>query len=151
VQISWKSHVFFPLSWGRWPSLIRRNRLQVWAVIHDYQGEGASGSRKCQWWKDCPSAWAQLSTENVNFCTRSRPYQREASRPSGPGQVFDFFSQPLTPRDTYEVAYMWHDHRELGLTNYGRGTYVQHDSRTHELWNRCLMRNVAHGERRSKM
>ena len=26
VQISWKSHVFFPLSWGRWPSLIRRNR-----------------------------------------------------------------------------------------------------------------------------
>jgi len=26
VQIRWKSHVSFPLSWGRWPSLIRRNR-----------------------------------------------------------------------------------------------------------------------------
>ena len=27
VQIRWKSHVSFPLSWGRWPSLIRRIRL----------------------------------------------------------------------------------------------------------------------------
>jgi len=27
VQIRWKSHVSFPLSWGRWPSLIRRNSL----------------------------------------------------------------------------------------------------------------------------
>jgi len=26
VQIRWKSHVSSPLSWGRWPSLIRRNR-----------------------------------------------------------------------------------------------------------------------------
>ena len=26
-----------------------------------------------------------LNTDNVNFCTWSRPYQREASRPSGPG------------------------------------------------------------------
>ena len=27
VQIRWKSHVFFPLSLGRWPSLIRWNRF----------------------------------------------------------------------------------------------------------------------------
>jgi len=33
-------------------------------------------------------ALAQWSTDNVNFCTRSRPYQREASRPSGPGRLF---------------------------------------------------------------
>jgi len=26
VQIHWKSHVSFPVSWGRWPSLIRRKR-----------------------------------------------------------------------------------------------------------------------------
>ena len=38
--------------------------------------------------KDCPGAWAQLSTNNVIFCMRSRPYQREASRPSGPGRFF---------------------------------------------------------------
>jgi len=31
VQIHWKSHVFFPLSWGRWPSIIRRNRW-LWAL-----------------------------------------------------------------------------------------------------------------------
>ena len=71
---------------------------QVGAVIHDYQGEGASWSKKCNTWKDCPGTWAQLSTDNVNFCTRSRPYQREASRPSGPGRFFlDFFSLPPTP------------------------------------------------------
>jgi len=52
------------------------------------QGEGAIWSRKCLSRKDCPGAWAQLSTDNFNFCTRSRPYQREASRPSGPGRVF---------------------------------------------------------------
>ena len=63
--------------------------VHVGAFIHDYQGDEASWSRKCLSWKDCPSAWAQLSTDNVNFCTRSRPYQREASRPSGPGR--DFF------------------------------------------------------------
>ena len=28
VQIRWKSHVSFPLSWGRWPSLIRQNRSE---------------------------------------------------------------------------------------------------------------------------
>jgi len=72
--------------------------VQVWAVIHDYQGEEAIGSRKCQWWKDCPGAWAQSSTDNVNFCTRSRPYQREASRPSGPGRFFVFLvSLPPLP------------------------------------------------------
>jgi len=31
VQIRWKSHVSFPLSQGRWPSLIRRNRW-LWAL-----------------------------------------------------------------------------------------------------------------------
>ena len=30
VQIRWKSHVSFPHSWGRWPSLIRRNRWYMW-------------------------------------------------------------------------------------------------------------------------
>ena len=29
-----------------------------------------------------------MSTDNVNFCTQYRPYQREASRPSGPGWFF---------------------------------------------------------------
>jgi len=62
--------------------------VHVGAVIHDYQGKRAIWSRKCKSWKDCPGAWAQLSTNNVNFCTRSRPYQREASWPSGPGRVF---------------------------------------------------------------
>ena len=28
VQIRWKSNVSFPLSWERWPSLIRRNRSE---------------------------------------------------------------------------------------------------------------------------
>ena len=32
VQIRWKSHVFFPFSWGRWLSLIRRNRW-LWALV----------------------------------------------------------------------------------------------------------------------
>ena len=44
-----------------------------------------------------------LSTDNVNFCMRSRPYkpEREASQPSGPGRFFlsfyAFFSPPPTP------------------------------------------------------
>jgi len=39
-----------------------------------------------------------LNTNNVNFCTRSRLYQREASRPSGPCRVFFWFlSPPPTP------------------------------------------------------
>ena len=29
MQIRWKSHVSFPVSWGRWPSLIRRNRHYI--------------------------------------------------------------------------------------------------------------------------
>ena len=28
VQIRWKSHVLFPLFWGRWPSLIRVERMK---------------------------------------------------------------------------------------------------------------------------
>jgi len=64
--------------------------VHVGAVIHDYQEYGANWSRKCLSWKDCPGAWAQLSTDNVRFCTRSRPYQREASRPSGLGRFFIF-------------------------------------------------------------
>jgi len=51
--------------------------VHVGAVVHDYEGEGAIWSRKCQSWKDCPGAWAQLSTCNVNFCTRSHLYQLE--------------------------------------------------------------------------
>jgi len=53
-----------------------------------YLEEGAIWWRKCQSWKDCPGEWAQLCTDNVNFCTRSRPYQRAASRPSGPERFF---------------------------------------------------------------
>jgi len=62
--------------------------VHVGAVIHKYQGEGASWSRKCLWWKDCPGYSTSLNTNNVNFCTQSRPYQREASRPSGPEYFF---------------------------------------------------------------
>jgi len=62
--------------------------VHVGAVIYDYQGEGASWSKKCHSWKDCPGDLTSLNTDNVNFCTRSRPYQREASRPSGPGRGF---------------------------------------------------------------
>ena len=47
-----------------------------------------SWSKKSLSWEDCAGAWAQLSIDNVNFCTRSRPYQREASRLSGPDRVF---------------------------------------------------------------
>ena len=66
--------------------------------------EGVIWSRKCYSWKDCPGAWAQLSTDNVNFCTRSCPYQREASRPSGPGRFFfEFFSLPPTPRSVFNL------------------------------------------------
>ena len=68
--------------------------VHVGAVIHDYQGEGASWSIKCLLWKDCPGDL----TSNVNFCTRSRPYQREASRPSGPGRLI-LFSLPSTPQE----------------------------------------------------
>jgi len=39
-------------------------------------------------WKDCPGNLILLNTDNVDFCTRSHPYQREASRPSGPGRAF---------------------------------------------------------------
>jgi len=59
--------------------------VQVGAVIHEYQGEGAIWSRKCQWWKDWPGQWAQLSTDNVNFCQQSCPYQREACSTIRPG------------------------------------------------------------------
>ena len=70
--------------------------VHVGAVVHDYEREGAIWSRKYQSLKDCPGVWAQFSTDNVNFCRRSQPYQREfffgflvclASRPSGPGRV----------------------------------------------------------------
>ena len=40
----------------------------------------------------------RFKTDNVNFCTRSRPYQREASRPSGPGRLI-LFSLPPTPQE----------------------------------------------------
>jgi len=37
VQIRWKSHVSFPLSEGRWPSLIRRNRyVQLRGLSKDF-------------------------------------------------------------------------------------------------------------------
>jgi len=82
--------------WRKEKILKEASVVQVGAVMHDYQGEEAIRSKKCLWWKDCPGAWAQLGTDNVNFCTRSRPYQREASRPSGPGQVFFRFFQPAS-------------------------------------------------------
>jgi len=62
--------------------------VHVGAVIHDYQGETASWSIKCLWWKDCPGGWTSLNSNNNNFSMRSHPYQREASRPSGPGREF---------------------------------------------------------------
>jgi len=62
--------------------------LHVGAVIHDYQGEGVIWSRKCQARKDCTGDLTSLNVNNVTFCRRSRPYQREASRPSGPGWCF---------------------------------------------------------------
>jgi len=63
--------------------------VHVGAFIHDYQGEGASWSTiKCLWWKDCQDDLTSLNTEHVIFCTWIRPYQREASRPSGPGRGF---------------------------------------------------------------
>jgi len=75
--------------------------VHVVAVIHDYQGEGAIWSRKCYSWKDCPGALAQLSTDTVNFCSRSRPYQHEVSQPSGPGRVFlRFFKSASHPSFT---------------------------------------------------
>jgi len=57
----------------------------VGALIHDYQREGASWSKKCLWQKDCPDDLTALNTDNVNFCTRSGPYQHETHWPSGPG------------------------------------------------------------------
>ena len=73
--------------------------VHVGAVIHNHQWVGASWSRKCLWWKDCPGDLTSLDTDNVNFCKRSCPYQREASRPSSPGRFFKvLFSQPPTPR-----------------------------------------------------
>jgi len=50
---------------------------------------------------------AQLSTDNVNFCTWSRPYQRETSRPSGLGQVF--FASHSSPEDCWvlRVRLLW--------------------------------------------
>jgi len=41
--------------------------------------------RKCHVWKDSPGDLTSLNTDNVDFCTRSRPYQREALGTSGPG------------------------------------------------------------------
>jgi len=57
----------------------------VRAVIHDYWEGRAILSRKWHTWKDCPGDLTLLNTDNVDFCTRSRPYQREAFGPSGPG------------------------------------------------------------------
>ena len=79
--------------------------VHVGAVIHDYQGEGASWSIKCLWWKDCPGDLTSLTTDNVNFCTRSRPHKREASRPSGPGRGFLIsFSSASHPSPQVEWA-----------------------------------------------
>jgi len=72
------------------------------AVIHDYQGERTSWSRKCLWWKDCPCDLTSLNTDDFNFCTRSRQYQHEASRQSVPGRFFlHLFSQPPTPPNLF--------------------------------------------------
>jgi len=62
-------------------------------------------------WQDTVSKWTHrllkegMSTNNVNFCTRSRPYQREASRPSGPGCFFlILFSPPPTPQPEFDFS-----------------------------------------------
>jgi len=86
---------------------------------------GASWSIiKCWWWKDCKGDLISLNTNNVNFCTRSRPYQRKVSRPSGPGRVFlvlVLFSLPPTPRggpweSCLSVTQVW-----VYLNNHGTG------------------------------
>ena len=41
--------------------------VHVGAVIHDYQGEGASWSRKCLWWKYCPGDLTSLNTDNSDW------------------------------------------------------------------------------------
>jgi len=69
---------------GYWKKVIIGNEaciVHVGAVTNDYHGEGAIESSKCHSWKDCPTDLTSSNTNNVNFCTRSRPYQREASRP----------------------------------------------------------------------
>jgi len=94
----WSLEIFLPLDnlivrtpspvgvlsrWRNW--LLKEGNSQetcivhVGTVIHDYQGGGANWSRKWLWW------WKDSPLLNINFC-RSRPYQRESSLPSGPGQ-----------------------------------------------------------------
>ena len=90
----WRQKKTFPETkgWRLVQSLVCLPLLLWGLLIHDDQGEGAiSGwSKKFQSWKDCPGAWAQLSTCNVNrdFCAQSRPYQREVSRPSAQASFF---------------------------------------------------------------
>jgi len=62
--------------------------VHVGAVIHHYQGEGASWSRKCLWWKECPGDLSWLRTDNVNFrgYTPSRPARGVSA--IWPGLVF---------------------------------------------------------------
>jgi len=79
--------------WTQWllkeaDNLERSLYCACWGCYPWISGEGAIWSRKCQSWKDSPVQWAQLSTDNVNFCTRSHPYQREAFWPSGLGRFF---------------------------------------------------------------
>jgi len=85
-------YMMFPPWYKTNPSVRNREKKHrqpgnepAWAGIHNYLGEGAIWSRKCRRWKDCPGRCTQMSTNNVGFCTRSRPYQREAYGPTGPG------------------------------------------------------------------
>jgi len=81
------------------PASLRR-RWNFFGVgkIHEYQREGAILSRKSHTWKDCPGSTLVITTDdNVNFCTRSRPYQPEVFAPSGPDLGFgakNFFFPP---------------------------------------------------------
>jgi len=97
------SDVPFPTeNWGSWISLnIWWDTVSKWthwlqkeadnlerglccACWGCYLGERAILLRKCHPFKDCPGDSTLLNTDNVNFCTRSRPYQCEACRTSGP-------------------------------------------------------------------
>jgi len=87
--VSWMSPNIWRDTVSKWTHRLRKegNNLQrnlycaCWGCYPRLSGEGASWSRKCLWWKDCPGNLTLLNTDNVNFCKRSRPYQREASRP----------------------------------------------------------------------
>jgi len=112
----------FPRWWdSKWTRNARRNMVTTWTDRSLKEGdnlerslyfaccgcyprlseEGGDLIKKVLLMKRLPWPWAQLSTDNVNFCMRSRPYQHEAYQPSGPGRVFlSFFESAYHPSFT---------------------------------------------------